>query len=40
MAIVVVLWINHSLTYYADVNKRIIRYNVNSDSYSFAFEKE
>jgi len=29
-----------SLTYYADVNKRIIRYNVNSDSYSFAYDKD
>ncbi|OUM56696.1 hypothetical protein PIROE2DRAFT_18575, partial [Piromyces sp. E2] len=29
-----------SMTYYADVNKRIIRYNVNSDSYSFAYEKD
>jgi len=28
------------VTYYADVNKRIIKYNVNSDSYSFAYEKD
>jgi len=28
------------LTYYADVNKRILRYNVNSDSYTFAYEKD
>jgi len=27
-------------TYYADVNKRIIKYNVNSDSYSFAYDKD
>ncbi|OUM68884.1 hypothetical protein PIROE2DRAFT_3258 [Piromyces sp. E2] len=29
-----------SLTYYADVNKRILKYNVNSDSYSFAYSKD
>ncbi|ORX35837.1 hypothetical protein BCR36DRAFT_375792, partial [Piromyces finnis] len=29
-----------SLTFYADVNKRILRYNVNSGSYSFAYEKD
>ena len=29
-----------AMTYYADVNKRIIRYNINSDSYSFAYEKD
>ncbi|OUM70361.1 hypothetical protein PIROE2DRAFT_1501 [Piromyces sp. E2] len=29
-----------SLTYYVDVNKRIIRYNINSDSYSFAYDKD
>jgi len=29
-----------SLTYYADVNKRILKYNVNSDSYSFAYPKD
>jgi len=28
------------VSYYADVNKRIIKYNVNSDSYSFAYEKD
>jgi len=28
------------VTYYADVNKRIIKFNVNSDSYSFAYEKD
>jgi len=27
-------------TYYADVNKKIIKFNVNSDSYSFAYEKD
>ncbi|ORX44739.1 scaffoldin [Piromyces finnis] len=27
-------------TYYADVNKRILKFNVNSDSYSFAYEKD
>jgi len=27
-------------TYYADVNKRIVKYNVNSDSYNFAYEKD
>jgi len=30
----------NSLTYYADVNKRILKYNVNSDAYSFAYEKD
>jgi len=29
-----------SLTYYADINKRILKYNVNSDSYSFAYSKD
>ncbi|OUM56350.1 hypothetical protein PIROE2DRAFT_19070, partial [Piromyces sp. E2] len=29
-----------SLTYYTDVNKRILKYNVNSDSYSFAYSKD
>eukprot|EP00833_Pecoramyces_ruminatium_P002734 jgi/Orpsp1_1/1176766/evm.model.c7180000058915.1 len=29
-----------SITYYADVNKRILKYNVNSDAYSFAYEKD
>jgi len=29
-----------SLSYYADVNKRILKYNVNSDSYSFAYSKD
>jgi len=29
-----------SLTYYADINKRILKYNVNSDSYSFAYPKD
>eukprot|EP00833_Pecoramyces_ruminatium_P001014 jgi/Orpsp1_1/1175046/evm.model.c7180000052415.1 len=29
-----------AMTYYADVNKRILKYNVNSDSYSFAYEKD
>ena len=28
------------VTYYADVNKRIVKFNVNSDSYSFAYEKD
>jgi len=28
------------VTYYADVNKRILKFNVNSDSYSFAYEKD
>jgi len=27
-------------TYFADVNKRILKFNVNSDSYSFAYEKD
>ncbi|ORX52658.1 scaffoldin [Anaeromyces robustus] len=27
-------------TYYADVNKRIIKYNVNNDAYQFAYEKD
>jgi len=30
----------NSTTYYADVNKRIIKYNVNSDSYTFAYDKD
>ena len=29
-----------SLTYYTDVNKRILKYNVNSDSYSFAYPND
>ncbi|ORX65229.1 scaffoldin [Anaeromyces robustus] len=29
-----------SMTYYADINKRILRYNVNSGAYSFAYEKD
>jgi len=29
-----------TVTYYADVNKRIIQYNPNSDSYSFAYEND
>ena len=29
-----------AITYYADINKRIIRYNINSDSYSFAYDKD
>jgi len=29
-----------SLTYYADVNKRILKYNINSDAYSFAYPKD
>ena len=29
-----------SMTYYADVNKRILKYNVNSDAYSFAYTKD
>ncbi|OUM69832.1 hypothetical protein PIROE2DRAFT_2265, partial [Piromyces sp. E2] len=29
-----------SLTYYADVNKRILKYNVNNDAYSFAYSKD
>jgi len=27
-------------TYYADVNKRILKYNVNNDVYTFAYEKD
>jgi hypothetical protein len=27
-------------TYYADVNKRILKFNVNSDSYSFAYDND
>jgi hypothetical protein len=27
-------------TYFADVNKRIIKYNVNNDAYNFAYEKD
>jgi len=30
----------NSLTYYADVNKRILKYNINSDAYSFAYPKD
>ncbi|ORX64011.1 scaffoldin [Anaeromyces robustus] len=29
-----------SMTYYADINKRILKYNVNSGAYSFAYEKD
>lgn len=29
-----------TVTYYADVNKRIIQYNPNSDSYTFAYEND
>jgi len=29
-----------SMTYYADVNKRILKYNVNSGAYSFAYDKD
>jgi len=29
-----------AMTYYADVNKRILKYNVNSDAFSFAYEKD
>jgi len=29
-----------SLSYYVDVNKRILKYNVNSDAYSFAYAKD
>ena len=29
-----------AMTYYADVNKRIVLYNINSDSYSFAYDKD
>ncbi|OUM56894.1 hypothetical protein PIROE2DRAFT_18292 [Piromyces sp. E2] len=29
-----------SMTYYADVNKRILKYNVNNDVYSFAYDKD
>jgi len=28
------------VSYYSDVNKRIVKYNVNSDSYNFAYEKD
>jgi len=30
----------NTLTYYADVNKHIIKYNINSDTYSFAYDKD
>jgi len=30
----------NTTAYYADVNKRILRYNINSESYSFAYEKD
>jgi len=29
-----------SLTYYADVNKRILKYNINNDAYSFAYSND
>jgi len=29
-----------SLTYYVDVNKRIFKYNINNDAYSFAYDKD
>jgi len=29
-----------TITYYADVNKKIIQYNPNSDSYTFAYDKD
>ena len=29
-----------AMTYYVDVNKRIVRYNINSDAYSFAYDKD
>jgi len=29
-----------TLAYYTDVNKRILKYNINSDAYTFAYEKD